>query len=199
MQQTTRHNGACWQKRLNLDDLPFDLFSQGKDADGVTTDEGPSWRTRVKKMHSCPVVVDRIMGMTVHKTIQRWEFTFNAFFQANGGSPPMDKANFKARNIDDPFSWQQRPDFPRVHIPGNGDQIPSLEKTDYALINKIPCVQNHIRVSEMGQDNPFQLLGWLSEMGIRNHADLHLYHQISSISPTTKYSQVSRDNPGGVF
>jgi hypothetical protein len=39
------------------------------------------------------------------------------------------------------------------------------------------CVQNHVHVSEMGQDNPFQLRGWFSEMGIGNHADLHIYHQ----------------------
>jgi len=117
------------------------------------------------------------MGMTIYKTIQGWEFTFDAFFKANGGSPSMDKANLETRNIDDPLSWQQRAHFPRVHIPGDGDHIPSSEEIDYAQVNKIPCMQNHIRVSEVGQDNPFQLLGWLSEMGIRNHADLHLYHQ----------------------
>lgn len=124
-----------------------------------------------------PIMIGRVMGMAIYKTIQGWEFTFNSFLQANGGSPAMDKTNLKARNIDDPFSWQQRPQFSCVHIPANGNQIPSSEEIDDVLGNKIPCVQNHIRVSEMRQDNPSQLLGWLSEMGIRNHADLHLYHQ----------------------
>lgn len=122
-------------------------------------------------------MVDSVMCMTIYKTIQGWEFAFNAFFQAKRGSPSMDKADLKARNVDDPFSWQQRPDFSWVHIPGNGDQIPSSEKIDDAQVNKIPCVQNYIHVSEMGQDNPFQFRGWFSEMGIRNHADLHFYHQ----------------------
>lgn len=128
-------------------------------------------------MEPGPIVIGRVMGMTIYDTIQRWEFTFDSFFQANGGSPAMDKANLKVRNIDDPFSWQQRFHFSCVHIPANGNQIPLLEEIDGVLGYKVPCVQNHIYVTEMLQDNPLQLLGWLSEMGIRNHADLHLYHQ----------------------
>lgn len=123
------------------------------------------------------IMIDRVVGMTVYKTIQRWKFTSNSFFQADGGSPAMDKANPKVGNIDDPFFWQQRFHFSCVHIPGDGNQIPLSEKIDDVLGNKVPCVQYHLYVTEMRQDNPFQLLGWIFEMGIRDYTDLHLYHQ----------------------
>jgi hypothetical protein len=69
---------AIW--RLNPDDLPFDLFFQGKDADSVTAGERSSWRTGVKKIKPAPIVVGSVMGMTIYKTIQGWKFAFNAFF-----------------------------------------------------------------------------------------------------------------------
>ena len=67
----------------------------------------------------------------------------------------MDEPNLETANIDDPLLRKRRANFPQIHIPTDGDQIPSLEEIDNALVNEVPRVENHIHIVEMAQHDSF--------------------------------------------